>query len=112
MSKESFILGADERPSWVEYPRAFRRLVDQGIIHITPWHLMEGQRALVHFEGLATRYPTRELYPFAYRQDNDDVACWSKGSGEKVFVVHDFASPGFEDEGMFDDVWSWFRMAV
>lgn len=31
---------------------------------------------------------------------------------EKVFIVHDFASPGFEHEGCFDDVWSWFRAAI
>ena len=29
-----------------------------------------------------------------------------------IFIIHDFASPGYEDEGTFDDVWSWFRSAV
>lgn len=112
MKKETFILPKNEHPEWVEYPQSYCRLVEQGLIHLTPWHIMEGQQALVHFRGLAQRYPTRELFPFAYRQDNDDTACWGRGMGEKVFVIHDFASPGWEDVKAFDDVWSWFRSAV
>lgn len=81
-------------------------------MHITPWHLLEAERARIDVRGLAERYPSRELFPFARRQDNDDVACWAKGMGERVFIIHDFASPGFEDEGGFDDVWSWFRQAI
>lgn len=73
---------------------------------------MEGERALEHARGLATRYKNRTLFPFAYRQDCDDVACWEMGHGERVFIVHDFASPGFEDDGNFENVWAWFRMAV
>jgi hypothetical protein len=112
MSKELYILPERQRPSWLEYPHSFCRIVEQALVHITPWHLLEAQRAVVHFKGLAERYPTRELFPFAYRQDNDDVACWSNGTGEKVFIIHDFASPGWEDEAVFDDVWTWFRAAV
>ena len=67
---------------------------------------------MVKFQSLAERYPNRELFPFAYRQDNDDVASWSKDAGEKVFIIHDFASPGWEDEGAFENVWSWFRSAI
>lgn len=73
---------------------------------------MSAERALAQFRGLAERYPNRELFPFAYRQDNDDVACWANGMGEKVFIIHDFASFGYEDEGTFDDVWTWFRSAI
>ncbi len=112
MSNRVFVLPENERPSWLEYPHAFCRLVEQELIHLTPWHIMEGQRALVHCRGLAERYPSRGLFPFAYRQDNDDVACWAKGLGERVFIIHDFASPGWEDEADFHDVWSWFRSAI
>ena len=73
---------------------------------------MEAERVVVHARGLAERYPSRELFPFAYRQDNDDVACWANGAGEKVFVIHDFASAGSEGEAEFDDVWAWFRSAI
>jgi hypothetical protein len=112
MSKDVFILPANERPNWLEYPHSFCRIVEQQLIHITPWHILEAARALERFHGLAKRYPSRELFPFAYRQDNDDVACWSRGMGKKVLIIHDFASAGYEDEYAFDDVWSWFRSAV
>ena len=112
MTEDTFILPPEDRPNWLEYPHSFCRIVEQALIHITPWHILESQRALVQFHGLAERYPSRELFPFAYRQDNDDVACWSKGHGEKVFIIHDFASSGWEDEGAFDDVWTWFRSAI
>jgi hypothetical protein len=112
MTRAAFILPVAERPDWVEYPSAFIRIVEQDLIHITPWHIMESKQVLTQFAGLATRYPSRKLFPFAYRQDNDDVACWARGAGERVFVIHDFASPGWEDQGVFDDVWSWFRSAI
>jgi hypothetical protein len=112
MSKEDFMAPPNLRPSWLEYPHSFCRLAEQGLIHLKPWHIMEAERAIVLARGLAERYPSRELFPFAYRQDNDDVACWANGAGEKVFVIHDFASPGWEDEAEFDDVWGWFRSAI
>lgn len=112
MAEDAYILPPDERPSWLEYPASFSRIVDQSLIHLKPWHIMEDRRALVQLQGLAHGYPSRELFPFAYRQDNDDVACWSKGEGEKVFVIHDFASPSWEGVAVFEDVWSWFRSAV
>lgn len=112
MTESSYILSAAELPVWVEYPHAFRRVVKQGLCHLTPWHLLEGHEAIRRHQGLAQRYPSRELFPFAYRQDNDDLACWERGTGERVIIVHDFASPGFEDEGVFDDTWAWFRTAV
>jgi len=112
MNKETFILPESKRPSWLKYPHSFCCLVDQELIHLTPWHIMSAERALAQFRGLAERYPNRELFPFAYRQDNDDVACWANGMGEKVFIIHDFASSGYEDEGTFDDVWTWFRSAI
>lgn len=94
MDKAIFTLPLAERPEWLEYPHSFCRLVDQSLIDITPWHIMKGQSALKQFQGLAERYPARNLFPFAYRQDNDDLACWAKVMGEKVFIIHDFASPG------------------
>jgi hypothetical protein len=112
MSRNLFLLPQDEQPSWLSYPRSFCRLVDQGLVHMTPWHILDRKGVLGRLDGLVKRYPRRHLFPFAYRQDNDDVACWADGEGEKVFVIHDFAASGFEDEGSFEDVWSWFRAAV
>jgi hypothetical protein len=94
------------------YPKPYLRLVEQGLFDLRPWHLMDAERAQERARGLARPYRQRQLFPFAYRQDNDDVACWSRDCPEGVVVIHDFASPGFEDEDAFDSFWDWFRSAI
>jgi len=112
MSNDLFIVPRNKRPDWLEYPQPFYRLVDQKLFNIKPWHIMKAESVLIRAQGLAKRYPERELFPFAYRQDNDEVACWAKGAGERVFIIHDFASSGWENEAEFEDLWSWFRSAI
>ncbi len=112
MSPNKYLVPEDQLPSWLNYPRAYRRLVEQELYHLTPWHFLDGEEALARYRGLSERYPSRVLFPFAYRQDNDDFACWSKSTGEEVLVVHDFASPGWENVEAFVDTWAWFRRAV
>jgi len=107
-----FILPLSKRPGWLEYPHSFCRIVEQSLTDITPWHIFDSLKAQVRFQRISERYPSREMFPFAYRQDNDDLACWIRGKGEKVFIIHDFASVGWEGEGEFEDVWTWFRSAV
>ena len=99
MNSDVFIVPASERPSWLEYPQSFRRIVEQSLIHLVPWHILECRQAPVLFRGLAERYPSRELFPFAYRQDNDDLACWAKDMDEMVFIIHDFAAAGRHTAG-------------
>ncbi len=112
MMEVQYMLPAGSRPEWLNYPYAFRRIVRQALYNLEPWHILEANQASARLQGLMERYSSRELFPFACRQDNDDLACWAKGMGENVFVIHDFASPGWEDEAAFADVWSWFRAAV
>ena len=50
--------------------------------------------------------------PFAYRQDNDDVACIEPGDPAKVLIVHDFASSGWQERQRFDSFWDWYRSAI
>ncbi|WNG48982.1 hypothetical protein F0U60_36325 [Archangium minus] len=111
-NEEAYLLAAGKRPDWFVYPNGFARVVRQGILDLMPWHLMEAKAAREKARALAGRYPSRELFPFAYRQDNDDIACWGKGHGEQVLIIHDFASPGFELERVFPTFWDWFREAV
>jgi len=35
----------------------------------------------------------RDLVPFARRGDNDDVACWERGKGETVVLIHGYTTP-------------------
>ena len=112
MTRSDYILTSADCPEWLVYPKSFRRLVEQSLINITPWHIMRRERAVALFSQLQQRYPSRILFPFAYRQDNDDVVCWEKGNGEVVLIIHDHSSPGYENEGSHVDVWSWFRAAI
>jgi len=109
---EKFLMTESERPGWFRYPFAFLRLLDQPIINFEPWHLMTRMEAATRLEGLKKRYPSRDLVPFARRQDNDDIACWMKGAADRVAIVHDFASPGYEQRAVFASTWEWFRAAI
>lgn len=90
----------------------FLRLVESGITHLDPWWIFDRRFALEKLDGLKTRYPSRNLVPFARNQSNDDVACWERGALPKVVVIHDYADPGWEQRATFDTFWDWFRSAV
>ena len=106
------LLEPSTAPAWFRYPGQFLRVVAQNLVDLTPWYLMDHDQVLTRMEGLRLRYPGRDLVPFARRDDNDDVACWEKGRGETVVVIHDFASRGHEEHRAFPDFWSWFRGAI
>jgi hypothetical protein len=112
MDKQEYIIEGDQRPDWLMYPQSFVRIVEQGLVNLTPWHIMPTTDALSEYRKLAERYPARTLFPFAFRQDTDDIACWERDRGAAVFVIHNFAAPGFENEESFDTVWDWFRSAI
>jgi hypothetical protein len=99
-------------PAGFTYPRAFVRLVARRLTWFEPWWVMDAAMAVDRIKGMAERYPSRPLVPFAKREDNDDVACFEVGAGEKVFVIHDYATHGWERREVFDDVYAWLRRAV
>ena len=99
-------------PPWLTPPKEYLRVVEQNLVDLTPWYLMEHDQVVTRMQGLRLRYPGRQLVPFARRDDNDDVACWEKDRSEAVVVIHDFASAGHEERRVFPDFWSWFRGAV
>jgi len=98
-------------PDWFKYPPEYIRIASQHLVDLTPWHLLVGSDAL-GAKRLAEHYPSRALFPFASRQDCDDVACWERGREGQVVIIHDFASPGWENEGLFESFWAWFRAAI
>ena len=40
------------------------------------------------------------------------LSCFEIGKPGKVEVIHDFADPGWEQRGEYDDFWSWFEDAI
>ena len=93
------------------WPEGLVRIVSQNLVDLTPWHVMPRDLALTRLRGLRQRY-SRQYVPFAYRQDNDDIACIDPARPDEVVIVHDFASDGFELRQRFDSFWAWFRVAV
>jgi hypothetical protein len=105
------LLTTDDLPNGFEYPPEFIRVVELGLTNIEPWWIIEGDRLRSRFVGLRERYKERSLVLFAVRQDNDDVACWDTAAGN-VAIVHDFASPGYEQRAELPDFYAWFRQAI
>jgi hypothetical protein len=105
------LLSTGDLPAGFEYPHEFVRVVELGLTNIEPWWIIDGDRLRSRFTGLRERYPERSLVPFAIRQDNDDVACWDTVAGN-VAIVHDFASPGYEQCTGFSNFYVWFRQAI
>lgn len=105
------LLSISELPHGFVYPPQFVRVVELGLTELEPWHVLQGADLHDRLAGLGSRYPARALVPFAERQDNDDVACWDQ-RGDRVFVIHDYASPGWESRVEYEDFNGWLRQAL
>lgn len=101
-----------EWPQGFSYSRQFKRVAALWLTDLEPWYLLEGKPLRATMADLAEKYPQRKLVPFARRQDNDDVACWQVGTDDEVFVIHDFASSGWEQRAHFAGFYDWLRRAV
>lgn len=106
------LLTSADLPDGFEYPSQFIRVVELGLIDLEPWRVVEGDELASLLDGLGRRYPARTLVPFARRIDDDDVACWDIDRAGRVSIIHDFASPGWEERAEFDDFYAWLRHAV
>ncbi len=106
------MLEPEHLPHWFRYPKGYLRLVQQDLRHFTPWHLLENEHVTPIYQDLRLLYPSRDLFPFAYRQDNDDVACWERETHGMVVVIHCRASPGWETTKVYENFWAWFKGAI
>jgi hypothetical protein len=95
-----------------KYPCLYLKVVELNLVNFEHWYLMDFDTLSQRREDLLKRYPNRNLVPFAIRGDNDDIACFEMGYGEKVFIVHDFSSEGFERRKEFDNFELWFMSAI
>ncbi|HEY5799837.1 MAG TPA: hypothetical protein VIT92_06435 [Burkholderiaceae bacterium] len=99
-------------PDWFSYPDEFITRVQTGELDIGPWRFLQGDFLALRHTGLRQRYPERDLVPFARRIDSDDVACWDVRGPGHVYVVHDFAAPGWEERDKFGSFAEWHAQAV
>ncbi|OJU13245.1 MAG: hypothetical protein BGN88_02400 [Clostridiales bacterium 43-6] len=95
-----------------KYPASYLKVIELNLVDYENWYLMNVQQIQVRRKGLLERYPNRNLIPFAKRDDNDDIACFEIGHGERVFIVHDFANEGWERRQEFETFWNWFISAI
>jgi hypothetical protein len=95
----------------VSLPRELERIASQGLINLSPWHVMPRELAKKRMTGLRGRYRTKYV-PFARRQDNDDVACIDPDEPGRVVVVHDFSTDDAERVATYETFWDWFRSVV
>lgn len=97
----------------ITYPKKYNRLLDLGLNNFEPWRILSIDDGIKYKDDLKKRYPSRDLLPFAMRTDCDDVACWNlKEDKNKVIIIHDFASEGWEQQGGFKDFDEWFANAL
>jgi hypothetical protein len=104
------LLNLELLPDWFQYPSNLVELLEEKIIDFGSWQLLHGEWLEVRHAGFKKRFPNLYLVPFARRLDDDDVACFDiscKSTFPKVKIVHDFASPGWEDRGEFDSFDAW-----
>ena len=91
-------------------PQRFETILRQDDLpDIDPWWwLFEYHESVLWWaQTIKEQYPSRPpLVPFAKHGATDDVFCFdgADGSGNpRVFIVHTFASPGYENRGYWDN---------
>lgn len=112
-----YLFEDNQLPEKFSFPDSYLNLVSQEEIpYLEPWWFISEfkEDADFWFEEIAKQYPTRKLIPFAKAGSSDDIACFdgSDISGNpKVFYVHTFASPGWEDRGYEENFDAWLEKA-
>lgn len=100
-------------PDTFMYPQSYIEFTSQeNIPDLEPWWFLCEHEETARFwiEEIAKQYPSRTLIPFAKIEDTDDVACFDgldTSGNPKVFYVHTFASPGWEDRGAVENFDAW-----
>jgi hypothetical protein len=102
------ILPPSEKPDWLEYPVELLELVRSNRMPLIPWHFDRAESAAKTYRRFRSHLG-RYLVPFAFRQDQEDWACFEKGKGQQVLIIHDNTSPGWEDEGHYSTFSEWLR---
>lgn len=94
------------------YPKDFKKILALNLIDYDIWFIMEADFASRVELGLKTRYPERNLIPFAKKSDCDDLACFEFNKEKPIQIIHDFTSKGWEQRKELDTIWEWLEIAV
>lgn len=83
---------------------------------IHPWYFLAESAKYIdgRFACVRRLYPNRNLIPFAHWNPSDDIVCFDgddRSGDPKVFFVHTYASPGWEDRGNVENFDVWLEIA-
>ena len=107
------ILDPSECPKWVHYPKLFLELLKTQNLKFLPWYFFyKRESIIIRLEGLKERFPSRDLFPFARKDDNDDIACWEKDKPDVIQIIHDFEYPSWEQGQTFNSFEEWYQFAL
>ena len=106
------LLNVQDFYSDFSYPKGILKIIELNLVDFDLWYLMKQEQAILRIRGLKERYPSRKLIPFARRDDNDDIACFEVGKGERVQIIHDFSGEGYEQRKEYACFWNWVRDAM
>lgn len=95
--------------SFFPYPKQLKDLISERKVDFGTWYLMNDEQTARRFEGLQIRYPERNLYPFARRDDNDDIACFVYADNTVVHIIHDFATSEWEQKKILSNIDAWLE---
>ena len=117
--KRPYLYDSAVLPPGFQYPQSFLDFIAQDdVSNLFPWRFIcyDGKEASDGWkEELERLYPTRKLIPFARESGTDDCSCFdaaTPSSNPRVYFVHAYASPGWEDRGYADDFSDWLSMAA
>jgi hypothetical protein len=95
-----------------KYPEEYKKVMELDLVNYDNWYMMDKGQIGRRIEGLKKRYPSRKYIPFARRDDCDDIACFEDGMSDKVYIVHDFSSEGYELRQQYEHFRMWFYEVV
>ena len=96
--------------SWVIFPDKYMELKNNKYDFL-PWYLVDDEDIKFWTKYLFDTYK-RNLFPIARRDASDDFACWEKGQGNKIQIIHTFTDAGWEQREIFDDFEQWYQWAL
>jgi hypothetical protein len=104
-------------PKGFIYPESFIKYIkyDTEVKELEPYILFRSKDRTQTFNRVVKeQYPSRTLVPFGKDNNSDDVFCFDGtdiSGNPKVYIVHTYASPGWEDKGYVEDFTAWLTFA-
>jgi hypothetical protein len=116
--KDRYVFEPAVLPPGFRFPEAYLQIMGAAELpKLTPWWFLGKRRRSADFwlHTLREQYPSRLLIPFAKRDDlGDTIAAFdaSDTSGNpKVFHIHAFTEPGWEQRGTWESFDEWLKQA-